>query len=83
MKPSPHSSCPVKTCLSLSRLSNKSVLYSLSQNTTLLFLPGDYTLESKVSVTNASNFSMMSSTSNVSIYCHQNASFKFENIAVS
>ena len=80
MKPSPHSPCPVKTCLSLSQLSTKSVLDSLSQNTTLLFLPGDYTLESKVPITNTSNFSMMSRTSNVSIFCHQNASFKFESI---
>ena len=38
-------------------VSSKSVLDSLNQSTTLLFLPGDYALESKVSITNTSNLS--------------------------
>ncbi len=75
-----HSPCPVKTCLSLSQLSTKSVLDSLNQNTTLLFLPGDYRLKSEIVITNTSNFSMISRTKQVSIFCHQNASFKFEGI---
>ena len=77
------SPCPVKKCLSLSQLSIKSVLDSLidnQQNTTLYFLPGDYKLKSEIAITNASNFSMLSRTSKVSIFCHQNASFKFEGI---
>ena len=82
IKSSSNSLCSIKTCLTLSQFSTKSVLDSLSQNTTLLFPPGDYTLESKISITNTSNFSesMISRTSNVSIFCHQHASFKFEGI---
>ena len=83
VKPSSSTPCPVKTCLTLSLLSTKSVLNSLKQNTTLLFLPGDYTLESKISITNVSEFSMISlssGSSNVSIFCHKDVSFKFEGI---
>ena len=83
VKPSSSTPCPVKTCLTLSLLSTKSVLNSLKQNTTLLFLPGDYTLESKISITNVSEFSMVSissGSSNVSIFCHKDASFEFEGI---
>ena len=85
VKPSSYySPCPVKTCFSLSQISSKSVLDSLidSQNTTLLFLPGHYKLESNISIMNASNISVISRTSklNVSIFCHKNASFKFEGI---
>lgn len=81
VKSSSDSPCPVKKCLSLSQLSTKSVLDSLNQqNTTLCFLPGDYKLKSEIAITNASNFSMISRTNKVSIFCHQNASFKFERI---
>ena len=60
-------------------ISTKSGLDFLNENTTLLFLPGDYTLKSKISITDVRNFSMISiSPDNVSIFCHQNASFKFE-----
>ena len=82
IKPSSNSPCPVRTCLTLSQISTRPVLYSLKHNATLLFVPGNYTLETKVSITNVSNFSMVSmSSSNVSIFCHQNASFKFEGIS--
>ena len=82
VKPSPDSPCPVKTCLTLSQFSTKQVLDSLKHNCTLLFVPGSYTLESKISVTNVSNISLISfSFNNVSIFCNQNASFKFEGIS--
>ena len=82
VKSSSDSPCPVKKCLSLSQLRNKSVLDSLNrQNTTLCFLPGDYKLKSEIAIIiNASNFSMLSRTNKVSIFCNQNASFKFEGI---
>ena len=76
--PSSNSPCPVKKCLTLSQLTTKSVLDSFEHNATLLFLPGDYTLVSVISITNFSNFSI--SSSNVSIFCHQYANFKFESI---
>ena len=77
-----YSPCPVKKCFSLSQVSNKSVLDSLtdSQNTTLIFLSGDYKLESNILMMNASNITVISRTSNVSIFCHQNAGLKFEGI---
>ena len=84
VKPSPDSVCPtaVKTCLTLSQFSAKQVLDSLKHNCTLLFVPGNYTLESKVSITNVSNVSVISvSFNDVSIFCNQNASFKFEGIS--
>ena len=84
VKPSSTTPCPVETCLTLSLLSTKSVLGSLRQNTTLLFLPGDYTLESKISITNFSDFSMILTSSafsnGASIFCHKDASFEFEGI---
>ena len=83
VKPLPSTPCPVKTCLTLPLLSTKSVIISLKKNTTLLFLPGDYTLESKISITNVSEFSMISissGSSNVCIFCHKDASFEFEGI---
>ena len=81
IKSSSNSPCSMKICLTLSQLSAKSVLGSLKYNTTLLFLPGDYTLESEISITNSSNFSMRSTSSNtLSIVCNQDAAFKFEGI---
>ena len=82
IQPSPHSPCPVEQCLTLSQLGAKSVLDSFSdnQNTTLIFLPGNYTLKSNISITNVSNFSIVSRTSDVSIFCHQNVSLEFEGI---
>ena len=83
VKPSMPTPCPVKMCITLSLLGTKSVINSLKQNTTLLFLPGDYILESKISDTNVSEFSMVSissGSSNVSIFCHKDASFEFEGI---
>ena len=81
VKSSSDSPCPVKKCLSLSQLRIRSVIDSFNQqNTTLCFLPGDYKLKSEVAIINASNFSMLSRTNKVSIFCNQNASFKFEGI---
>ena len=79
IKPSLNSRCPVKTCLTLSQLSVSDSLY---ENTILLhFLPGDHVLESEISITNISNFSMTSiSPGSASIFCHQNANFQFEGI---
>ena len=66
---------------SLSAKHQVSVRFSQSaEHYTLCFLPGDYKLKSEIAITNASNFSMISRTNKVSIFCHQNASFKFERI---
>ncbi len=85
IKPSLNSPCPVKTCFTLSQISTKQVLDSLKHiNVTLVYYytSGIYTLESEISITNISNFSMIPfSSSNVSILCHHNARFKFEGIS--
>jgi hypothetical protein len=82
IKPSLNSPCPVKTCFTLSQISTKQILDSLKYNATLLYTSGIYTLESEISITNVSNFSMIPfSSSNVSILCHHNARFKFEGIS--
>ena len=84
MKPSLNSPCPVKTCLTLSQISTKQVLDSLidKHNATLLFTSGNYSLESKISITNVSNISMISmSSSDVSIFCKKHSNFKFEGVS--
>ena len=82
MKPLLNSPCPVKTCLTLSQIGTKQVLDSLKHNATLLFTSGNYSLESKISIANVSNISMISmSSSDVSIFCSQHANFKFEGIS--
>ena len=82
--PSTSVPCHAEPCLTIPHLTastNTSWLKSNSLN--LVFLPGNYTLTSDVSISNISSFSMTpNSTTNGSwtITCHQNASFKFDNI---
>ena len=78
------SSCPypTKPCLTLSQFAaNTSWLKS---NTTLMFLPGNHTLNSEISISNISNLSMLPNStledSFQTVICQQIASFKFENI---
>ena len=82
IKPSLNAPCPVKTCLTLSQISTKQVLDSLKHDATLLFTSGNYSLESKISIANVSNISMISMSSrDVLIFSCQHASFKFEGIS--
>ena len=62
---SPSDSCPAEPCLTLSQFANNSSNY-VSINTTLLFLPGNHSLESELLVTNISMASMISRFTNAS-----------------
>ena len=75
IKPSPSSQCPEESCLTLSQLIANT---TLKLNTTLIFLPGNYSLQREISVKNLDNLAIFSNSCTV-IY-QRDASFKFENI---
>jgi hypothetical protein len=68
--------------LTLSQLLNN-LSYYLTNNTALIFLPGNYSLESELLVENVHSFSMYAwpgSSSKAVITCGHNARFEFRNI---
>ena len=69
--------------LTLSQFINNLSDY-LTDNTTLIFLPGKYSLESELAVENVHSFSMFSwpgSSSKVEITCGHSARFEFRNVS--
>ena len=78
IKPSPSAPCRKQLCLTLSQLTANTTLKYLKLSTTLIFLPGNFSLESEISVINLHSFSICSNSS--MIFCQRDASFRFENI---
>ena len=78
IKSSSDDSCPRKPCLTLSQFINKSDSY-IVDNTTLIFQPGNHSLESVLSVSNISMLSLHG-TSNTVIMCHGSGRFELSNI---
>ena len=57
--PSPSHDCPVESCLTLSSFAANVTLY-LDSNTSLIFQPGNHTVQSKLNIANVAAFSMTS-----------------------
>ena len=73
----------VDDCLTLSQFVNNSTDY-LTNDTGLIFSPGNYSLESELIVENVHSFSMFawpSFSSKVVIICSHNARFEFRNVS--
>ena len=94
IKPSQSQSCPddryssatacVDNELTLSQFVNNSSDY-LTNDSTLIFSPGNYSLESELVVENVHSFSMFAwpaSSSKIVITCGHNARFAFRNISI-
>lgn len=75
IKPSPNAPCPEVSCLTLSKFIAHT---TLKLNTTLIFLPGNYSLGTEISVKNLKNLAIVSNS--CTIICQRDASFKFYNI---
>ena len=80
--------CPVKpcnACITLSHFAQTSSSWLLL-NTTLIFLPGNHNLNTKLFISNISHFFMLPNATSESeglaytIHCQQQASFNFENM---
>jgi predicted outer membrane repeat protein len=59
--PSPDHHCPVESCLTLSSFA-ANVSFYLDNNTSLIFQPGNHTVQSKLNITNVAEFSMTSAS---------------------
>ena len=94
IRPSQSQSCPddryssatacVDNELTLSQFINNSSDY-LTNDTTLIFSPGNYSLESEIVVENVHSFSMFvwpASSSKIVITCGHNARFAFRNVSI-
>lgn len=68
-------------CLSLSQLAHNVSKY-LRANTTLIFLPGNHSLESELLTANVSVLTMFSINSSVMIICDHFGRFEFDNIGI-
>ena len=74
----------VDNCLTLSQFVNNSTDY-LTNDTGLIFSPGNYSLESELIIKNVPSFSMFawpSFSSKVVIICSHNARFGFRNVSI-
>ena len=87
--PSPCTPCPSKICLTLSQFAISAQLNSssnwISSNTTLIFLAGNHILDTEFSISNISNFYMLSnniSRSTHTIRCKHRVNFRFENMTI-
>ena len=82
--PSTSTVCPAEPCLTLSQFANN-VSYLKPNTIVLMFLRGNHSLDSNISVKSIKKISMLqySSSSHLSvrIICQQNVSFKFTNIS--
>ena len=70
-------------CLTLSQFINNSTDY-IANDTTLIFLPGNHTFKTHLTVENIKSFSMSvwpASSSKVVIKCNHNARFEFRNVS--
>ena len=63
--PSPSHDCPVESCLTLSSFAANVSLY-LDNSTSLMFQPGNHTVQSTLNITNVAEFSMTSYSANQS-----------------
>ena len=77
--PSPSDPCPAKPCLILSQFAKSR---SISNNTTLVFLPGKHSFESKLLVANIDKFLMTSlnNDSSTEIACYLSGTINFTNV---
>ena len=76
--PSATSHCSNPPCLTLSQLAEGINLQSHSESMQLFFLPGDHSLDVDLEISNISELSMMSKSSE--IICQPNTSFNFHEI---
>ena len=83
--PSSSVPCPVKHCITLSHFAQTSKSWLLF-NITLIFLAGNHQLNTEVSISDISNFFMLTKYTSESeglaytIWCQHKASFNFENV---
>ena len=80
--PSQSHPCCAEHCLTLSQFVGGSANHSKYDNTTLIFVPGSYTLESDLSIEDVYTFSMYAdaSSSKTRITCSPDTRFEFRNI---
>ena len=85
VKPTPDTVCPTAPCLTLSQCVEWANGHLFPSNTTLVFLPGDHSLESNLAIDNASRFVMIADNSTflpkTTIVCNGLAAFVFENVS--
>ena len=73
--------CPLEPCLTLSQFTNQSDSY-LNDNTTLIFQPGNHSLNTVLSVSNITMLSMHTSSSITVILCNGLGRFDLSSIPV-
>ena len=83
IKPTPDTPCPAETCLTLSEYAQGHLLTS---DTTLIFLPGDHSLDRDIAVTNVTRFVMLGDSASLpsmasTIVCNGPHVFTFLNIS--
>ena len=79
--PSSSVPCPANPCLTLSQFSQNSSSWLTSNTLTLMFLFGNHTLGTDLSISDISNFSMLTNITSEdthTINCHRHMSFNFE-----
>ena len=74
-------SSEVNTCLTLAQFTANLDTY-LTWSTTLLFLPGDHSLESDFLVMESVSLSLQLNSKSAKIHCNSFASFYFENVSM-
>ena len=80
--PTAKSPCPEKNCFTLDEIIAQANQY-ITLNTSLVFLPGNHTVESRLSVRNIFSLTMIGSPSNstkTNLICSKPASFAFYNV---
>ena len=73
--PSTSSSCPTQSCFTLNEFAAN--VQSLTITTSVVFLPGNHSLTSHLTIRNETNFLMISNTNNLWIICNEHANFRF------
>ena len=85
VKPTPDTVCPTPPCLTLSQCVEWANGHLFPSNTTLVFLPGDHSLESNLAIANASRFVMIADNSaflhKTTVVCNGLAAFVFIGIS--
>ena len=85
VKPNPDIVCPTAPCLTLSQCVEWANDHLFPSNTTLVFLPGDHSLESNLAIASASRFVMIAGNSTflpkTTIVCNGLAAFVFQTIS--
>ena len=83
IKPTPDTPCPAEPCLTLSEYAQG---HFLTSNTTLIFLPGNHSLDRDIAVTNVTRFVMLGDSTDdpditTRIACTSPAGFVFQDIS--